>query len=71
MIKETMDILLTLDYDKILYELYVEYHRNKQKYFRIADDLRRMIAIFGCKDMIKTLNYDNESPKDDSILRYK
>lgn len=69
MIKETMDMLLTLNFDKTLYDLYVEYHRNKQKYFRIADDLRRMIAIFGCKDMIKTLKNDNESAKDDSILR--
>ncbi len=50
---EMIDRLLDLQYDKALYELFSEYNLNKQKYFRLADDIRRLITVLGYKEMVK------------------
>jgi hypothetical protein len=50
---EMIDRLLDLQYDKALYELFSEYNLNKQKYFRLADDIRRLITVLGYKEIVK------------------
>jgi hypothetical protein len=56
-----VEYLVKLDIEKILYDLFQETQKKKQKYSNIEQELKRLIQIFSGKDTFKANSNCNNS----------
>jgi hypothetical protein len=52
-IKDMKEILINLNVEKTLYDLYQECNKNRQKYGVIVEDVKRLISVFAEKPTIQ------------------
>ncbi len=53
---DLVEYLIKLDIERILYDLYQETQKKKQKYGAIELELKRLISVFSGKETLKNNN---------------